>query len=397
MKNVENLLRCVSQELRALEVARSKYAQQLAPDFSIFNYIYTDEMMLSRMIADLLNPKGDHAQGHVFLSLFLKQLTNAPHYSLLDIHRAKVDTEVLTFRSRTQRRMDIYLEIPYSDGSNTFGICIENKPYAADQPNQLIDYAKELTLAHQDHWHVIYLTKNGNEPSTFSVAQSTLENWQQQNKCTLLAYPTLSYWLMACILESQNSKVTSFLQTFSTFITSHFLGIKDMSEFESIEKIIHNKPEYQNAFMQIYKHGVQIKIQLNKQTSALRNLFNVDNKQDKVLINFHARNDYSELLSCLYFDLDVKNFKVFIDIYTYPNRYEVILAERTYDLNKTYQLQEIIEQLGYQNLTITNNSRLLLQTYSPESDHHAIHNFVDKLIDHLIDFHLNEEQALASD
>ncbi|ENU87162.1 PD-(D/E)XK nuclease family protein [Acinetobacter sp. CIP 102129] len=72
--NISKLLNQVSYELKALELARQKYEKQLAPNFSIFNYIYTDEMMLSRIIADLLNPSGDHAQGHLFLSLFLHQL-----------------------------------------------------------------------------------------------------------------------------------------------------------------------------------------------------------------------------------------------------------------------------------------------------------------------------------
>ena len=53
--NISKLLNQVSYELKALELARQKYKKQLAPNFSIFNYIYTDEMMLSRIIADLLS------------------------------------------------------------------------------------------------------------------------------------------------------------------------------------------------------------------------------------------------------------------------------------------------------------------------------------------------------
>ena len=64
---ISQLLSQVYQELKALEIARQRYAKQLSPDFSVFNYIYTDEMMLSRIIADLLNPTGEHAQGTVFL------------------------------------------------------------------------------------------------------------------------------------------------------------------------------------------------------------------------------------------------------------------------------------------------------------------------------------------
>ena len=70
--HIPQLLERVSNELKALETARQRYAKQLAPNFSVFDYIYTDEMMLSRIIADLLNPHGTHAQGVAFLSLFLE-------------------------------------------------------------------------------------------------------------------------------------------------------------------------------------------------------------------------------------------------------------------------------------------------------------------------------------
>ena len=83
-------------------------------------------MMLSRIIADLLSPKGDHAQGINFLKLFLSQLSNAPTYNHLDLLSTKVSTEVITFKNETLRRMDIYIEIPFLDKSSTFGICIEN-------------------------------------------------------------------------------------------------------------------------------------------------------------------------------------------------------------------------------------------------------------------------------
>ena len=54
--HIPQLLDRVSNELKALETARQRYEKQLAPNFSVFDYIYTDEMMLSRIIADLLNP-----------------------------------------------------------------------------------------------------------------------------------------------------------------------------------------------------------------------------------------------------------------------------------------------------------------------------------------------------
>ena len=108
--HIPQLLDRVSNELKALETARQRYAKQLAPNFSIFNYIYTDEMMLSRIIADLLNPSSDHAQGHLFLSLFLHQLDLTDDWRNINLDHA--DITVQTEKTiRNGRRMDIFINI----------------------------------------------------------------------------------------------------------------------------------------------------------------------------------------------------------------------------------------------------------------------------------------------
>lgn len=249
-QSIEHLLDTVSREIKALEIARQCYAQQLAPDFSVFNYIYTDEMMLSRMIADLLDPQGKHAQGEIFLQLFLHQLANHHLYTSLDIKRAKISTEVLTTYSNTQRRMDIYIEIPYLSNNKTFGICIENKPYAADQFQQLTEYAAELEKRHPKYqWHMIYLTGSNHDASIHSVETETLQQWKSLHLYTKIHYPSLDEWLKACQVKSENYKVNSFIHAFSYFIQKQFSGIEDMSETKQITNIIlKNQTSLEAAF-----------------------------------------------------------------------------------------------------------------------------------------------------
>lgn len=127
-QSIENLLNDVSLELKTLAMARQRYARQLAPDFSVFNYIYTDEMMLSRIIADLLNPQGDHAQGAVFLKLFISLLLDEELTHPLLLETAEVSTEVQTLYIGKARRMDIYIKTKTIDSEQSFGLCIENKP-----------------------------------------------------------------------------------------------------------------------------------------------------------------------------------------------------------------------------------------------------------------------------
>ncbi len=148
MSTVQNLINNVSQKVKALEAAQALYSRQLSPDFSTFDYIKTDELGLSCILAALLDPQGSHAQQEAFLRLFIEHClpsmfeTSGRQNFLDNIEKTKVFVEQVTSKSNSLRRMDIYLEC--QTGDDSYGICIENKPYAADQTNQLIDYYDEL-------------------------------------------------------------------------------------------------------------------------------------------------------------------------------------------------------------------------------------------------------------
>lgn len=72
MSTVQNLINDVSQKVKALETAQALYSRQLSPEFNTFDYINTDELGLSRILAALLDPMGSHAQQGVFLKLFIE-------------------------------------------------------------------------------------------------------------------------------------------------------------------------------------------------------------------------------------------------------------------------------------------------------------------------------------
>ncbi len=55
---LDRLISNVVQELGILRLARQRYARVLAPEFNCFNYICPDELKLSQIISDLLNPQG---------------------------------------------------------------------------------------------------------------------------------------------------------------------------------------------------------------------------------------------------------------------------------------------------------------------------------------------------
>ena len=98
--------------------------------FNLFNILHVGHYEVpthSPMLAELLNPKGTHGQGFVFLKHFLVEL-NVHDF---DAESARVETEV----SIPQGRLDIVI----TDG-NRRSIFIENKIYAVLQDKQLERY-----------------------------------------------------------------------------------------------------------------------------------------------------------------------------------------------------------------------------------------------------------------
>lgn len=254
--SVENLLKNISVEMNVLKTARERYAKQLAPDFSVFNYIYDDERMLSKIIADFLNPKGIHTQGNVFLKLFFEQFRLGEIWQDkgLDTAQVKVEIEVPTHLiERKDRRMDILIRF----NNPEYVVCIENKPFAADQDKQLEDYAKHLDLLckkNQQNWHLIYLSGYGNSPSENSIDEEQLKHLQAKQNFSQVDYPDLVDWLKQCVAVCQSPKVVNFLNEFQQYILNVFAGVKDMSKQDAIVQLILKKdnPEYLKATTEVF-------------------------------------------------------------------------------------------------------------------------------------------------
>lgn len=242
MSTVQSLINDVSQKINALETAQALYSRQLSPDFSTFDYINTDELGLSRILAALLDPKGSHAQQEGFLRLFVEHclpvIYKNDNWQIFfnNLEKTDVFLEEVTGKSNTQRRMDIYLRCQVGDDS--YGICIENKPYAADQLDQMKDYAIELENRKHKHWHLVYLNEDNDVPSEYSVDTETLEDWITSNQYSHLRFRGLIGWLKACQVECQNYSVSEFIAQLTKFIQKQFMGIEDMNEDNAILDII---------------------------------------------------------------------------------------------------------------------------------------------------------------
>lgn len=103
-----------------------------APKLNAFSMFRPNENALSRVLADILSPRGDHGQGTLFLQSFLDEL-NLPAVGLHET--VTVRREVMT---TARRRIDLVIDTP------RLLIGIENKPWANQQDDQLIDYHQQL-------------------------------------------------------------------------------------------------------------------------------------------------------------------------------------------------------------------------------------------------------------
>jgi len=104
--------------------------KKLSPEFNAFSVLDPLETQISSMIAELLNPQGNHAQGAIFLNFFIKHfIKEARDLGLpLDFEKASVHKEFkIIADSDEEGRIDIFI-----DFDNIFSLAIENKPFAQD-------------------------------------------------------------------------------------------------------------------------------------------------------------------------------------------------------------------------------------------------------------------------
>lgn len=159
-----------------ITIIRNKYdeiAKVTGENFNIFSVLHleSDEVRLhSRLLGELLNPKGSHNQNELFLKLFIAIIGLETKYSDEQLKNAIVYIEknigLIPDDYSIGGRIDLVIKFPNNDE-----IVIENKIWAVDQFNQLGRYYEEYPKS-----HIVYLTPFGNEPSAGSLGKLLLEN-----------------------------------------------------------------------------------------------------------------------------------------------------------------------------------------------------------------------------
>jgi len=126
--------------------------------FSILNLETKEVNAHSNFIYELLNPRGLHNQGDMFLRLFLKQILKKKEYKNMGTNLS-ADRETLIL---DKKRIDFTIET-----SNMF-IAIEMKINASDGEEQLSDYYKYIKDKKEVN-KLFYLTLDGKEANKKST------------------------------------------------------------------------------------------------------------------------------------------------------------------------------------------------------------------------------------
>ena len=162
--------------------------------FSILKMESKENETHSAFLGELLNPKGSHLKGSVFLKLFLDVIED----NSLEISTTKVKLEHHIGTRNDQEKSGGRIDIYFWD-KNGNSLSIENKIYAGDQNVQIERYYYHNNKTNK----VFYLTLFGNEASKESSGKLIA------NK----DYFTISYkehiqkWLQLCIKESANEPI----------------------------------------------------------------------------------------------------------------------------------------------------------------------------------------------
>lgn len=213
--------------------------------YNVFNVLGVDNMELSHsaFLAALLDPDGSHGMQDAFLKAFIDTIAHGGTKPELDTAHAKVYTEynIGNITETTGGRIDILITDRSETGSGKAGghaIIIENKIWAADQPNQLVRYhnfAPKATL--------LYLTLNGDEPSAQS--RGTLNAQDGGYQCISYRSDIID-WLRQCAqLSFDKPRVRETILQYINLLQQ--LTNQNIMEQKQLIQLLTNKDNFEQA------------------------------------------------------------------------------------------------------------------------------------------------------
>lgn len=274
--------------------------------FNIFDILGVsyDEISICKFIYELINPKGSHYQGYLYLKLFIENVLHM-NFSDYEYKKAVVCREHVV---KNERRIDLTIEI----GDKR--IPIEVKIYAKDQYRQCSDYYK----FYAKNSNVFYLTLDGKAPSKESAEGLTSNGNDGYEEVSQISFERdILDWLNQCISQTETVKIAPIRETILQFIgvvRSMTNQLEQEKEQEIVNLISSSKENMKNALE--IKKSLEIcnKNMIKKVLSAL------EERTDKIL---KAKNMFGENIKMKLYSYKEDNYNL-VDTYynkkvsTYP-------------------------------------------------------------------------------
>ncbi|GAB6074750.1 PDDEXK-like family protein [Nautilia lithotrophica] len=320
--------------------------------FNDFNYIellkgFDDENTHSKIIAEFLNPDGNHYQGKIFLENFFKIL-DIP----FNIDRWNVTTErfVGNCIDKGQGRIDIYL----TNGKKH--IILENKIEAGDQEAQIFKYVECLYKENKDELNpddilVLYLTKDKHLPSKYSLDYYKIKNGyldkngEKKAKIKCISYDEILIWMYKNLQAVENisnlrEAITQYIKVVKKVLNKED-GIMNLKDYLLKEKnkdvlitLVENKEEFDNYVKN--DEECQKIIEEEKLDEVLEEIFKLIRVDIIESIKNYITNNYEYLEGHIpfgdfnkmaYILFKKENLKYIYMLTTYQNYYKLYLCK----------------------------------------------------------------------
>ena len=216
INQVVDSLISINQVIENFRLQREKTELYDSNRFNPFQFMRTDEMGLSKILAFLLDPKETHGQGDLFLNSFLKYIGK---HNFLAYDKIQVCVEKATSENR---RHDIFIE-GFLNNKRRWIVSIENKlRFASDQEEQLKDYRDDLEGYREVEYCLIYLPVFKEPPSENSIEKGKWEELIGAKKAILLSAKDLVDWLDNTLIIAP--AVKQFSQDLKKFLSEELMG-----------------------------------------------------------------------------------------------------------------------------------------------------------------------------
>lgn len=248
------LLSELTPRLQAAKIVERQLDRYLARRFNVFKYLREDELGLSHMIADLLNPASEHGQGTRFLEAMLDALPETRGcFGQLRSQSADPIRVAREHCTTEGRFIDITVDIPTPAGR--FCLAFENKPYAADQDGQAESYLEYLRTQYGARFLLVYLPPVHRWPDEASLPQADSACWKDHFR--IMPYTggeaSLQDWFATCRKQCDADRVSLFLKDAESFCQQRF-GESTMTNAETrfVSEYLSDNPSHLRAALAVH-------------------------------------------------------------------------------------------------------------------------------------------------